>query len=122
MTRKLSDKKQNVAIEKIDRRINADDDEALKAVMGTYEGRRFIARHARDCGWLGSFWDSQNARQTDFNAGRQSAATTLMEWAERVAPEDFMQALSEATARNKERATLIAAATTEKQEDTDDGE
>jgi hypothetical protein len=68
-------------------------------------------------GWMGDTWDANSARVTDYNAGRQSAARSLMTWAERVAPEEFLAAIAEATRRDVEQAELAKAATIEKDED-----
>ncbi len=119
MSRDLNSTKQNKRLVQLQKERDHGDDEALRLVMQTEDGRRVLSRLARDCGWMGDVWDSQSARQTDFNAGLQSAGRKLMGWAERVAPTEFLTAIGEATRRDVEANTLAAAATLEK--DNDDG-
>ncbi len=85
--------------------------------MRTEDGRRVLSRLARDFGWMAETWDATSARQTDFNAGLQSAARKLMGWAERVAPAEFLTALGEATRRDVEAGELAKAATIKEQDD-----
>ncbi|HTE79056.1 MAG TPA: hypothetical protein VK634_00015 [Reyranella sp.] len=117
MSRDLNDPRQNKRLEQLARLRDEGDDEALAAVMRTEDGRRVLSRLARDFGWMAETWDATSARQTDFNAGLQSAARKLMGWAESVAPADFLTAIGEATRRDVEANTLGAAATLEKDED-----
>ena len=117
MARDLNSKRQNERLQALAKRRDHDDDEALRLVMQTEDGRRVLSRLARDFGWMGDIWDGQNARQTDFNAGLQSAARKLMGWAERVALAEFLTAIGEATRRDVEMAELAKAATIEKDED-----
>lgn len=117
MARELNNKRQNVRLQQLEKRREHDDDEALKLVMQAEDGRRVLSRLARDCGWMGDGWDSTSARQTDFNAGKRSAATQFMAWAERVAPAEFLTAIGEATRRDVEMAQLAQAAIIEKDED-----
>ncbi len=117
MSRDLDSARQNKRLEQLDRRREEGDDEALNAMLASEDGRRVLSRLARDFGWMGDGWDSQSARQTDFNAGRRSAARQMMAWAERVSPERFMTALSEATKRDADMALLAKAATMEKEQD-----
>jgi hypothetical protein len=117
MSRDLDDPRQNRRLEKLAKLTDSGDDEALAAVMRTEEGRRVLSRLARDFGWMGETWDATSARQTDFNAGLQSAARKLMGWAERVAPAEFLTALGEATRRDVEAGELATAATIKEQDD-----
>lgn len=117
MPRDLTSARQNTRLRRLDERRELDDDEAFAAVLRTPDGRRVLCRFARDLGWMGSTWDAGSARQTDFNAGRQSGASDLMQWAERVAPAEFLMAISEATQRDRDLAELAKAATDEKDED-----
>jgi len=119
MARDLNSQAQNKRLERLTERRDEDDDEALKLVMQGEDGRRVVTRLARDFGWMADLWDSQSARQTDFNAGLQSAARWLMTWAERVAPAEFLAGIGEATRRDVDMALLAKAATLEK--DNDDG-
>lgn len=116
MARDFNDARQNKRLEQLGRERDRGDDEALKTIMRTEDGRRVLSRLAREFGWMGEVWDSQSARQTDYNAGRQSAGRHLMTWAERVAPAEFLTAIGEATRRDVETNTLAAAATIEKDE------
>ncbi|WP_428659453.1 hypothetical protein [Reyranella sp.] len=117
MSRDLNDTRQNRRLEQISKLTDAGDDEALAAVMRTEDGRRVLTRLARDFGWMGETWDATSARQTDFNAGLQSAARKLMGWAERIAAADFLTAIGEATRRDVEAGELAKAATIKEQDD-----
>jgi len=117
MSRDLNDPRQNRQLEQLARLTDAGDDEAFAAVMRTGDGRRVLSRLARDFGWMGETWDATSARQTDFNAGLQSAARKLMGWAERVAPADFLTAIGEAARRDVEAGELAKAATIKEQDD-----
>lgn len=117
MSRDLNDTRQNRRLEQLAKLRDAGDDEAFAAMLRREDGRRVLSRLARDFGWMGETWDATSARQTDFNAGLQSAARKLMGWAERVAPADFLTALGEATRRDVEAATLSKAATIKEQDD-----
>lgn len=117
MSRDLNDTRQNRRLEQLAKLADAGDDEALAAVMRTGDGRRVLSRLARDFGWMGETWDAASARQTDFNAGVQSAARKLMGWAERVAPADFLTAIGEAARRDVEARELAGAATIKERDD-----
>ena len=117
MTRDLGDTRQNRRLEQLAKLRDAGDDDALQSVLRTEEGRRVLSRLARDFGWMGETWDATSARQTDFNAGLQSAARKLMGWAERVAPADFLTAIGEATKRDVEARELSRAATIKERDD-----
>jgi hypothetical protein len=117
MSRDLNDTRQNRRLEQIAKLGDAGDDGALAAVMRTGDGRRVLSRLARDFGWMAETWDAASARQTDFNAGLQSAARKLMGWAERVAPADFLTAIGEATRRDVEAGELAKAATIKERDD-----
>ena len=117
MSRDLNDIRQNRRLEQLAKLTEAGDDEALATVMRSEEGRRVLSRLARDFGWMGETWDATSARQTDFNAGLQSAARKLMGWAERVAPADFLTALGEATRRDLAAGELARAATIKERDD-----
>lgn len=119
MSRDLNSKAQNVRLERLDQRRAEDDDEALRLVMRSEDGRRVVTRLAHDFGWVGEAWDATSERQTSYNAGRQSAARTMMTWAERVAPGEYLAGIGEATKRAVDMALLAKAATIEK--DNDDG-
>ncbi len=116
MSRDLNDTRQNRRLAQIAKLADAGDDAALAAVLRTEDGRRVLSRLARDFGWMAETWDATSARQTDFNAGLQSAARRLMGWAERVAPADFLTAIGEATRRDVEAGQLAAAATLKEQD------
>ncbi len=73
MSRDLNDTRQNRRLEQLAKLTDAGDDDALAAVMRTEDGRRVLSRLARDFGWMSETWDATSARQTDFNAGIQSA-------------------------------------------------
>jgi hypothetical protein len=96
------------------------DDEALRCVMQSEDGRRVVYALAVRFGWLESIWDSNSPRQTDFNAGRQSAAIEITKWAARVAPGEFQIAIGEATQRDKDTAELSKAAVMDTQEHDDE--
>jgi hypothetical protein len=117
MSRDLNDTRQNRRLEQLAKLRDAGDDDALAGVMRTEDGRRVLSRLARDFGWMGETWDATSARQTDFNAGMQSAARKLMGWAERVAPADFLTAIGETTRRDVEAGELSKAATIKEQDD-----
>lgn len=117
MSRDLNDTRQNRRLEQLAKLRDAGDDEALAAVMRSEDGRRVLSRLARDFGWMGEIWDAASARQTDFNAGLQSAARKLMGWAERVAPAEFLAALGEASRRDVEAGELARAATIKERDD-----
>lgn len=117
MSRDLDSPRQNRRLAQLDRQREEADDEALKAMLAGEDGRRVLSRLARDFGWMADGWDASSARLTDYNAGRRSAARQLMAWAERVSPELFMTALSEATRRDADLALLAMAATLEKEQD-----
>jgi hypothetical protein len=117
MARDLSSKRQNEKLQRLERDREHEDDEALAALLRTDDGRRVLCRFARDLGWMGRVWDAGSPRQTDYNAGRQSGASDLMEWAERVAPEEFLTAIGEATRRDKLMAEMAKAATQDKEPD-----
>ena len=117
MSRDLDDTRQNRRLEQLAKLRDAGDDDALGAVMRTEDGRRVLSRLARDFGWMGETWDATSARQTDFNAGLQSAARRLMGWAERVAPADFLTAIGEATRRDLDARELGKAATIKERDD-----
>ena len=113
MSRNLSDKKQNAKLEAIQKRYDTEDDEAMRVLMSTPNGRQVICRLARNYAWMGDGWDAASSRMTDFNAGRRSAALDFMGWAERVAADDFHLMLREAADRDRTAADLKAAAITE---------
>lgn len=117
MARDLNDPRQNKRLQALEKKREHDDDEALRIVMAAPDGRRVLCRLARDLGWMGDGWDPTSARQTDYNAGRQSGARDLMGWAERVAPEQFLTAMGEATRRDVEMNELAQAAITEKKDE-----
>lgn len=117
MSRDLNDTRQNRRLEQLAKLRDAGDDEALAAVMRSEDGRRVLSRLARDFGWMGETWDAASARQTDFNAGLQSAARRLMGWAERVAPVEFLAALGEASRRDVEAGEFARAATIKERDD-----
>lgn len=119
MARDAGNTRQNKRLEQLNRLRAEGDDAALKTMLETPEGRRLVCRIARDSGWMGDPWDD-SSRRTDFNLGRQSNGRELMAWAERVAPENFMLALREATQRDVEMNELAKAATTPSKDD-DDG-
>jgi hypothetical protein len=121
MARDVSNTRQNRRLEQLNKLREQADDEALKALLDTHDGRRVLTRIARDFGWMGETWDPSSARQTDYNAGRQSAARSLMTWAERVHPEQFMAALSEATKRDVDMAEQAKAAITPEKDEDEDG-
>lgn len=117
MSRDLNDTRQNRRLERLARLTDTGDDDALAAVMRTEDGRRVLSRLAREFGWMGETWDATSARQTDFNAGVQSAARKLMGWAERVAPADFLTAIGEATRRDADAVEFAKAATIKERDD-----
>lgn len=117
MARDLGSARQNTRLRSLDKRREHDDDEALRLVMETEDGRRVLSRLARDFGWMGDVWDAASSRQTDFNAGMNAAGRKMMMWAERVAPTEFLTAIGEATRRDVEMNTLAAAATLDKEDD-----
>lgn len=120
MARDTNNKRQNERLARLAKLREQADDEALKLMLSSEDGRRVLSRVARDLGWMGDGWDPNSARLTDFNAGRRSGAADLMKWAERVAPEHFLAAIGEATRRDKDMADQASAATQENSED-DDG-
>ena len=81
MSRDLNDTRQNRRLEQLAKFRDAGDDDALAAVMRTADGRRVLSRLARDFGWMGETWDATSARQTDFNAGLQSALISVFQFA-----------------------------------------
>lgn len=117
MSRDVNNARQNKRLAALEKVREEADDESLKVVMGTEDGRRVLSRLAREFGWMGDGWDASSARLTDYNAGRQGAARQMMAWAERVSPAQFMAAIGEATARDTEMAVLAKAATLEKEQD-----
>lgn len=117
MSRDLNDTRQNRRLEQLAKLTEAGDDEALATVMRSEDGRRVLSRLARDFRWMAETWDAASARQTDFNAGLQSAGRKLMEWAERVAPADFLAAMGEAARRDVEANELARAATMKERDD-----
>lgn len=121
MPRDLNNAKQNARLKQLEKLRDDDDDQALRAMLNTADGRRVLSRLGRDFSWMGEIWDASNARQTDFNAGRQGAARELMGWAERVSPEQFLAAIGEATRRDVEMVSLAKAATTETNQEQDNG-
>jgi hypothetical protein len=122
MARDVSNSRQNKRLEQLNKLREEADDAAFAAVLEAGDGRRVLTRIARDNHWMGAIWDATSPRQTDFNAGQQEAARSLMAWAERVSPEQFMAALAEATKRDVEMAEQAKAALTpEPSEESDDG-
>ncbi len=117
--RDLGNTRQNKTIERLDLRRAEDDDEALRLVMRTEDGRRVLNRFASECNIPADPWDPDSDRRTAFNLGRQSAGRSLMEWVRRVAPDEFIALIGEDTRREAGKALLVKAATLEK--DNDDG-
>ena len=120
MSRDAGNTRQNKRLEQLGKLRDEGDDAALLALMQTGDGRRVLCRIARDLGWMGEIYDAGSDRQTSYNAGRQSGARTIMGWAERVAPGEFLTAIGEATRRDVEMNELAKAAT-QPQKDEDDG-
>ena len=116
MARDANDIRQNRRLEAIQKRYDHEDDEALRVLLGTPNGRQVLTRLARNCAWMGEGWDPSSTRLTDFNAGRRSVALGFMGDAERVAPDDFHLMLREAADRDKAMTLVKDAATTDEKE------
>ncbi len=119
MARNANNPRQNKRLEQLGKLREEGDDAALAALMDTPDGRRVLARLARDTGWMGDPWDDA-PRKTDRNLGRQSVGRELMAWAERVAPEQFLTAIGEATRRDVEMTELAKAAITPAKDEEDE--
>jgi len=117
MSRNLNDPRQNRRLEQIQNQYDRDDDEAMRALLATENGRQVLMRIARNCRWLGDPWDATSVRVTDYESGWRAAGLDLAAWIERVDPEQFMALQREAQARDKAAAQTRAAANLEKDED-----
>lgn len=122
MARDVGNKRQNDRLEKIQRNYDRQDDEALRTLAASPNGRQVLMRIARNCRWMGDPWDAGSVRITDYESGRRAAGLDLMGWIERVAPEHFMLMQQEAQARDVADGKTKAAAITptEGAEDDDD--
>lgn len=115
--RDANDARQNKRLERIQKQYDRDDDEAMRTLLGTENGRQVLSRIARNCRWLGDPWDPNSVRMTDYESGRRAAGLDLMGWVERVDPAQFMALQREAQARDTAAAQTRAAALIEKDED-----
>jgi hypothetical protein len=113
MARDANSKRQNDRLQAIQRQYDQEDDEALRVLLATPNGRQVLMRVARDCRWMGDPWDASSVRLTDYESGRRAAGLALMSWAERVSPEQFLLMQQEAQARDVMAAKLKSAVVTE---------
>jgi len=119
MSRDASNPRQNKRLEAIQKHYDQQDDEALRVVLATPNGRQVLMRLARNCRWMGDPWDPNSVRLTDYESGRRAAGLDLMAWIERVDAGQFLLMQQEAQQRDV-LASKTKAAATQPQEDDDE--
>lgn len=121
LVRNAADKGQRDRADKVERRRLREDVDALRAVMATEPGRRFMWWELSRCGIFKSVWE--NSARIHYNAGRQDTGHELLAMLVKHCPTQYLAMEAEARTRQaREDAEIEAHQTNSAATEDDDGE